>query len=204
MGHAKDVWGHSSIEGTKNYTIFSVGDNTEIAYAAFKGWAVDAKISFKPLLGMYRGKSEISFIINSENLARVADAGWLKGQESVLSLGTMDSQDRRAAKLIFLNEHGWPADDGDGPEWAAHKAEQDMGRFVSVSREEALNNWEDGWTYDPDQKEYFITIDPDEIKLDDEAVHKAWDALGAVRQLYVSKDEARTIIRAYKEHERRL
>lgn len=170
MGHAKDVWGHSSIEGTKHYTIFSVLDNTEVGYAMFKSWAVDAKIAFKPLMGQYRGQSEISFIINSENLARVADAGFLKGQESVLSLGTMDSQDRRAAKLIFLNEHGWPADDGEGPAWADHRAEKDLGVLVSVSREEALNNWEQGWTYDPDQKEYFITIDPNAVKLDKDAV----------------------------------
>ncbi len=173
MGHAKDIWGHSSPIGTEHYSIFAVGDDP-IKIAAFKGWLKSHAIGYKALLGMYQDKTEQSFIINAKHIVQVAYDGWLAGQESILALGVMDSRDRRAAKLIFLNDDGFPTEDGDGPAWANNRAEKDLGVLQSVSRDEALNNYQQGWTYDPISREYFITVDPNAVKIDPHGLEEAW------------------------------
>lgn len=157
MGHAKDsggVWGHSSTVGANHYSIFAVGDQSLITEKAFMQWCMVRGIGFKPLLGMYGGKSENSFIVNSYHIYEIVVAGWLRGQESILSLNVCDSRDRRRACLIYL-----------GPDGMRDKTKPslDLGVFVSISKDEAMQKLD--WTYDPDLKEYFICKDPDEVKL---------------------------------------
>lgn len=192
MGHAKDVWSHSSEIGANHYAIFAVGDQSEITEHAFIAWMYANNIAFKPLLGAYMGKPEHSFIVNAKHIGDIAAQGWLKHQESILSLGPADSRDRRPAKLIFLT-NGWPAEEGEN--------EKDLGVMVSADRDIALLL--PSWTYDPMLKQYFITVDPNEITLDDDAVHEAWDTLGSSKQLDVSKDEIRTAIKQYIKSARR-
>lgn len=190
MGQGKDsngIWGHSSAIGANEYYIFAVGDQTLITEKAFQQWCKNCHINYKPLVGSYAGKTEHSYIIGAADIIAVAIAGWLNKQESILHLGACDSRDRRKATLFYLQE----GRDFNDPS----KETVDLGVFQSVSREEAMQ--QAGWTYDPSIDEYFICKDPDEIKLDDAAVHSAWDALGKVRQLYVSKDEVRTVIKQY-------
>jgi hypothetical protein len=157
MGHAKDsggVWGHSSTVGANRYSIFAVGDQSLITEKGFMQWCMNEGIGFKPLLGCYGGKNENSFIVNADNIYTIAQAGWLKGQESILALHVCDSRDRRKAQLIWLDAYG-KAD--------RMKPPTDLGVLVSVGKDEAMQ--QNGWTYDPDLKEYFICKDPDEIKL---------------------------------------
>ncbi len=154
MGHAKDsggVWGHSSSIGANSYIIFAVSEDIA-TNKAFMGWAAGWKIGLKPLLGCYKGKTEQSYIVNSRDELAIMNAGWLKGQESILRLGPCDSRDRRKATLQFLQEDG-----------KSFMGEQELGVLVSVGRDEALAC--EAWTYDPDLKEYFITTAPDAIKL---------------------------------------
>lgn len=190
MGQGKDssgIWGHSSPIGANHYYIFAVGDQSLITEKAFMQWCINRGINYKPLFGSYEGKTENSFIIGSDDIISVAVAGWLDKQESILHLGACDSRDRRKATLFYLQE-GRGFND-------ASKAPVELGVFCSVPKDEAMA--QAGWTYDPLLNEYFICKDPDEIKLDDAAVHSAWDVLGKVRQLYVSKDEVRTVIKQY-------
>lgn len=160
MGHAKDsggVWGHSSAIGANSYIIFAVGDDL-IQQKGFMGWAAALGIGFKPLLGCYthddgRKVTEQSFICNYDNLPAILAAGWLRGQESILILGACDSRDRRPARLQYVS----PLGDDLLPRVV------DLGVLQSVTRDRALAA--SAWTYDPDLKEYFITIDPDAIAL---------------------------------------
>lgn len=164
MGHAKDVWSHSSNVGADSFTIFAVSPSI-VVNAAFVGFLVDENIGYKPLRGMWKGQSELSYIVNNNDFATIVQHGWLAGQEAILHLGPADSRDRRPAKAVYLDQHGWPSEDRSG-------AEKDMGVFVSVPREEAVLS--DGWTVDISTGEYYICKDPNEIKLDATGLEAAW------------------------------
>lgn len=160
MGHYKDssgVWGHSSAIGANSYIVFSVGDDI-IQQKAFMGWAASKSIGLKPLLGAYthsdgRRVTEQSLIVNYNHLGAVLKAGWLKGQESILVLGACDSRDRRNAELHYLT----PLGDDLKPHYKV------LGVLQSVDRDTALA--EDAWSYDPSTGDYFITVNPNAIKL---------------------------------------
>jgi hypothetical protein len=162
MGHAKDIWAHSSRAGSQQYVILAVDQ-----VAAFKGFLVDMKIGWKPLKGMYNGRVEDSFIINADYLHTVMTHGWLAGQESVMVLGITDSRDRRPAHLMYLS------DDGD---MSHGKANKPLGVLQSVSREEAQA--QDNYTLDLTTGEYYITVDPNKIDLDRHGLEAAQAVLG--------------------------
>lgn len=155
MGHAKDnggVHGHSGLAATEHYIVFAISDDIA-RNKGFMGWAHAANIAVKPLLGCYKGKTEHSYLTAYKNLGYLLASGWLKRQESILVLGSMDSQDRRKATLHYLTKAG---DD-------LLPRKDELGVLQSVSRDQALQC--DAWSYDPAQREYFICIDPNEIKL---------------------------------------
>jgi hypothetical protein len=132
------IWPTSSPSATASFIIFSVG-NDILRQQQFMHWAASQGISFKPLIGCYKGQTERSFICNANWLGDLRD--WLDGQESILHLGPLFRDGRghgdRVAELEYL---------ADGRREA-------IGAYGWAPRAEALR--QDGWTYDPTLGEYF-------------------------------------------------
>ena len=100
----------------------------------------DNGIGFKQLIGSYKGTTEDSYVVNMKWLSYVEQAGLLDGEESILLLSESLGQNRRRAKLHFLN---------------ASKPDEDIGILRAVVKEEAMK--QDAWSYRPDLDTYFVT-----------------------------------------------
>lgn len=99
-------------------------------------WAYNKHIGLKPLVGMYEGQCERSFVSNFKDLETVRH--WLRGQETILLLGQCNSDNQPSATLNYL-------DTG---------ILKPLGHFKPVSAEVALTH--DSWTYDPAFKAHYI------------------------------------------------
>jgi hypothetical protein len=127
------TWRHSRSD---EYFIYCVGQDL-ITINAFMTWALHNHIGIKPLVGMYQGRSERSFISNWKHLPDIRP--WLKKEESILKLHRHDARDIPQATLMYLD----------------CDRQHELGCLVTVSHDEALAC--DSWTYDPLGERYFIT-----------------------------------------------
>lgn len=118
------------------FFIFCVGQDVR-KINAFKCSMNGLGIPFKPLIGRYKGQSEISFLAMMDNYNDIEP--WLNEEESILHIHNFDSRDRPDATLLFLKD--------------GRKVE--LGKMVCVSQEEALTR--DSFTYDINYNNYFIT-----------------------------------------------
>ena len=118
-----------------SYFIFCVGQDP-IKMAAFISWTFYNKVNIKPLVGMYNGKSEHSFIANVKDYAKIEP--FLINEESILVLDHFDARDTPVATLRY----------NDGR--TVH-----LGQFKAVSK--GVAHEKSSWTYDPLTKEYFVT-----------------------------------------------
>ena len=100
----------------------------------------DNDIGFKQLIGSYKGTTEDSYVVNMKWLTYVEQAGLLDGEDSILLLSESLGQNRRRAKLRFLN---------------ASKPDEDLGILRAVVKEEAMKR--EVWSYRPDLDTYFVT-----------------------------------------------
>lgn len=119
-----------------NYFIFCVGQD-HYRIQAFRTAMKEADVPIKPLLGMYKGASEISFIANMTDLETIKP--WMNKEESILVIGRSDHRDKPTCTLEFL-------DTGE---------QEDLGNLLWVSRAEAMKR--DSWTFDPIYGSYYIT-----------------------------------------------
>lgn len=126
------IYPHSSSE---TYFIYCVGQSLPII-GAFKATMARAGIPAKPLLGRHKGKSEYSFISRMNDFNAIAP--WLNMEESILRIHSFDARDRPKATLRYLDQG----------------IEQDLGRMVSVSQDEALR--QDAYTFDETYGTYIV------------------------------------------------
>lgn len=126
------VWARSRAD---SYFIFCVGQDI-VKRQAFIAWARNQDIGFKPLLGMYRGQAEHSFIANMKDYDRIIP--WCDGEETVLHLSQPDARDNYRATLHYL----------------ATDMRVDLGRLYNVGKQEALAS--ENWTNDPFFGAYFV------------------------------------------------
>lgn len=117
------------------YFIFCVGQNP-VRIAAFIGWAFHEKVNIKPLIGMYEGRAERSFIANMNRYPDIEP--FLKNEESILVLHSYDARDVPQAKIVYQNGK-----------------EEPLGRLHAVTKEDAMQCV--SWTFDPVSGAYFIT-----------------------------------------------
>ncbi|MFG6605259.1 hypothetical protein ACGYLM_01430 [Sulfitobacter sp. 1A10445] len=128
------VWARSSSE---TYFIYCVGQDL-IKQKAFTAWAYNNEVGCKPLLGMYKGQSEQSYISNWKDYKKINP--WLVSEESILILGACNSDNEPKASLFYLQSNEYV----------------DLGHLKSVPRDEAL--LQDAWTFDPFTQNYYICL----------------------------------------------
>lgn len=92
-------------------------------------------ISFKVLLGSYKGEKETSFMITIKDVSPIV--GLIKDQESILSLSNRQKDGSREAQLVFVNT-------GES---------KSIGMFNEITEEQA--NSQDSWSFDPTLNQYF-------------------------------------------------
>jgi hypothetical protein len=90
----------------------------------------------KPLLGMYKGAHEHSFIAQMHDYPRIAP--WLDDEESILHLHSFNSRDEPKGTLKYLKEG----------------REEYIGRLVNVPKGEAMQH--SSWTFDFLYGNYYI------------------------------------------------
>ena len=96
-------------------------------------------------IGSYKGKLEISFILNERDFNKlVRGKWWIENQESVLEVTQCN---KSYATLVYL----------------ADGARESIGSLKNVSGVEAMQN--DAWTYRPDLDQYWISVEgnPDTV-----------------------------------------
>ena len=126
------IWARSS---SSRYCIFCVGQDL-IKINAFMSFAVHSEIGIKPLVGMYKGTQERSFIANFGFIKEIKP--WLQAEESILILGACNNKNEPKARLVYL-ETG---------------VEINIGRLRQTTSDIALAG--DSWTYDPFTKVHYI------------------------------------------------
>ncbi|MGR3504932.1 MAG: hypothetical protein ACU0B7_03565 [Paracoccaceae bacterium] len=126
------VWARSSAD---RYFIYCVG-RSPIIINAFMTWAFDREIGLKPLVGMYKGQSERSFLSNLDQLETISP--WLQRQETILELGQCNSNNQPSATLKYLQTG----------------VLEPLGHLKPVTAKVALTH--DSWTYDPAFKAHYI------------------------------------------------
>lgn len=129
---AGGIWARSSAD---QYFIYCVGQSP-IIINAFMTWAYNRQIGLKPLVGMYKGQPERSFVSNLADLDTLSP--WLQRQETILVLGQCNSDNQPSATLKYL-ETG---------------ILEPLGHLKPVTAAVALTN--DSWTYDPAFKAHYI------------------------------------------------
>lgn len=140
------VCGYSTVAGQSRYVIFSVG-NDLIRPMQFRTWAGYNLIGFKSLVGMYKGVSEQSFIINAKD--QDACRRWFAGQDTILALSPANARNHRQAHLVDITADGYSLD------------YVDLGLFKAVTKNKALKL--EAWTFDPQgsfqnpEGQYYIT-----------------------------------------------
>lgn len=123
---------HSSSD---TFFIYCVGQSL-VMIAAFRAAMIHEGVWAKPLLGKYKGTTEHSFISRMSDYRKIEP--WLNEEESILHIHSFDARDVPKATLLYLKEG----------------REEYIGRFMPVSREEALAA--DSYTYDMVYNNYFI------------------------------------------------
>jgi len=118
------------------FFIFCVGQDVR-RINAFKKNMVYHGVTIKPLVGMYKGQPEHSFIAHMDDFNTVSP--WLIEEESILHIHSFDARDVPNATLLFLK---------DG-------RKEELGKMRPVSQKVALAR--DSWTYDPTYKNYYVT-----------------------------------------------
>jgi len=131
---AAGIWPQSS---ANKYFIFCVGQDF-IKVHAFMSFAANNDIRVKPLVGMYKGQSERSFIANMNDYPEIEP--WLVAEESILILGRCNGQGEPTATLHYLSSN----------------ENVHMGRLVQVSRTAALRH--DSWTFCPIIGCYYVCV----------------------------------------------
>ena len=98
----------------------------------------DAGLKFKPLMGVYKGQSERSYLVplTVHNTGLVFGLARKYNQESIL-ISDID----RSTKLVYLKGHG---------------SEESIGVLTHVSEGKAKSH--DGYTYDPKSNQYWVAI----------------------------------------------
>lgn len=126
------VFPHSS---SATYFIFCVGQNLVIINA-FRHSMQAHGVWVKPLLGMYKGAHEHSFIADMADYPYIAP--WLDDEESILHIHDFNSRDCPKATLKYLKEG----------------REEYIGRMICVTKHEAMQH--SSWTFDFTYGNYFI------------------------------------------------
>lgn len=134
------TWGHSTVVGGQSYFI-----TASHRPDAFLGFLQEQGIGHKKVEGRWKGLVEDAFVINMNDLKKVYASGWISQQECILVLGPCDARDRRPASLHGVKIATWS---------------YDAGIFQQVTKEEAINSSEDGYTFDPVQQAYFGISNP--------------------------------------------
>lgn len=111
-------------------------DENQKNHESVKALIDDAgNIAYKEVIGCYMGQFEQSFLIQ-DNVDFALDIAKLYEQECILELSAFT----RDARLIYPHT----------------KSSISIGSFVSVDKDTAQR--QDSYTYDPETKQYFITI----------------------------------------------
>lgn len=145
--------GRSSDFPYQRFVIFEVGDITRAQ--TFNAYALGDGLRFKQLKGSWKGVQNPAFIVEDTSTNRIKLAYWLRGQESVLCLGPAYRTGPDGQKRLYGNREAildWL--DGDG--YTVKERTPLPGLFQPVSRARALDL--DGWTYDPELKQYFAVV----------------------------------------------
>lgn len=103
-------------------------------HATIKNVLLGENISFKELVGLYEGVSEMSLLVHAQHEDYVRNLCKQFDQECYLI-----SNENRDTKLVYLN----------------NTPDMDIGTLMNVSKVEALTS--PGYTYDMDTNQYWIT-----------------------------------------------
>ena len=97
---SQGVCSHSTVSSQDEFVIFS----TSAPLTTFHELR-SKNTPFKSLEGVYKGKSERSFLLKVQDLGHLVEAfpNVLYGEESVLHLGPCNARGKRHAHLIFLS-----------------------------------------------------------------------------------------------------
>ena len=96
-------------------------------------------------IGSYKGKLEVSFILNEHDFNRfVRGKWWVESQESILEVTECN---KAYATLVYLADNN----------------RESVGSLKRVASEEAIKK--DAWTYRPDLDQYWISVEgnPDTV-----------------------------------------
>lgn len=92
------IQGFSSPIATDHFIIFAANEHLANHVNAWLSMNVSF---FRPLVGAYKGRTENSWLVRASDFDKVKCL--LAKEESILYLGTANSRNNRAAKLIFLD-----------------------------------------------------------------------------------------------------
>lgn len=130
------------VETDREYAVFSV--SSPARYATMEQFFASIGWRFKPLLGMYQGKCEMSFIAQREAVEALAEQTLvLDDQESILVLGPMGPKGRDAWLTFHVG--------GTSPA----RLPQYLGTFASAHPASLAGR--DAWTYDPVERTFYVT-----------------------------------------------
>ena len=130
---ANGIWPHSRPD---QYFIFCVGQNP-ILINGFMSWAYNSNIGIKPLIGMYKGAQERSFISNYDNFELIKH--WLSREETVLILSKDVEDGDPKAVLHYLGTC----------------VDESVGHLRQAARHTAIKK--SSWTLDPLTGCYYVT-----------------------------------------------
>jgi hypothetical protein len=119
----------------ETFFVFCVGQSIPVINA-FKTAMAHAGIIVKPLMGMYKGTPEYSFLASMLDYRKIEP--WLNEEESILHIHSFNSDGVPKATLLYLKEG----------------REEPVGRMYPVRKHEALQH--DSWSYDPWYNNYFV------------------------------------------------
>lgn len=127
------IWSHSA---GRSYVIFCVGQRP-LEIRRFLRWALSNSLGFKPLHGCYKSTVERSFIVNLNDLQKIAR--FIEHQESVLILSDYNRADVPKATLLHLKIG----------------ERESLGLFCQGTAK--VKDHFDSWTFDPMTGNYYVT-----------------------------------------------
>ena len=117
----------------------------------FPAFAKAENINYKPVMGLYQGIIEESFVVRHTDGLRIMAGGILQGQESVLLLSPQESVYGGAREV-------WLSKVDEGGEFLVPRPEF-IGHWIKVSTDEALHS--DAWTCYPENNTWYVTKMPE-------------------------------------------
>lgn len=127
------IWSRSS---GRSYVIFCVGQRPQ-EIKRFMRWALSNSLGFKPLHGCYKGALERSFIVNLNDMPKIAR--FIADQESVLILSDYNRADVPKATLFYLKTG----------------KRESLGLFCQGTAK--VKDHFESWTFDPMTGNYYVT-----------------------------------------------